>query len=105
MLISSQVKVIRVFGLIGMVVVVISILAGFVIIFSKVASSRAIPVTGWASLMVAILFFGGFVSFMVALALEYLSHLMQSGHGKPVFFTVDRSTDIQIAEFFRSKVE
>jgi len=104
LLISSQVKVIRVFGLIGMVVVFISILAGFATIFVKVASSRTIPV-GWASLMLAILFFGGYVSFMVALALEYLSHLMQSAHGKPVFFTVDRSTDTQIAEFFRSKVE
>jgi glycosyltransferase involved in cell wall biosynthesis len=105
LLISSQVKVIRVFGLIGMVVVGITILAGFAIIFEKIASPHAIPITGWASLMLAILFFGGFVSFMVALALEYLSNLMLSAQGKPVFFTVDRSNDALIADFFRSELK
>jgi len=105
LLISSQVKVIRVFGLVGMVVVLISMAASLAILLRKFASPQTIPVTGWASLMVTSLFFGGFISLMVALALEYLSNLMQSSQGKPVFFTVDRSSDERIASFFRSKLE
>ena len=105
LLISSQVKVIRVFGLVGAVVVLISIVSIVILLFGKITSPRAIPVTGWTSLMLASLFFGGFISLMVALVLEYLSSLMQSSHGKPVFFTVDRSTDERIARFFRSKLE
>jgi polyisoprenyl-phosphate glycosyltransferase len=104
LLISSQVKVIRVFGLVGMVVVLISMAASIVILCEKLSFSHAIPVTGWASLMLTSLFFGGFISVMVALVLEYLSNLIQSSHGRPVFFTVDRSSDERIASFFRSKL-
>jgi hypothetical protein len=105
LLISSQVKVIRTFGVVGIVVVFISIVSIVAVFLGKLTSPQGIPIIGWASLMITNLFFGGFISLMIALVLEYLSSLMQSSHGKPVFFTVDRSSDERIASFFRSKLE
>lgn len=101
LLISSQVKVIRMFGLVGMAVVGIAMLGALALLLQKVISPGTINVTGWTSLMLAILFFGGFIAFMVALALEYLSTLVQASHGKPLFFTVDRSVDARLAGYFR----
>lgn len=105
LLISSQVKVIRMFGLLGMVIVGISMLGILFLLLERFISPNAIPVTGWTSLMLTILFFGGFVSFLVALALEYLSTLVQASHGKPIFFTVDRSIDERLAAYFASAAE
>jgi len=103
LLISSQVKIIRVFGLLGMLVVLASVLGGLAILLEKLVSPQSISATGWASLMLTILFLGGFISFMLALALEYLSSLMQSSQGRPAFFTVDRSSDAGLARFFREE--
>ncbi|GGF72979.1 glycosyl transferase [Azorhizobium oxalatiphilum] len=103
LLISSQVKVIRMFGLVGMSVVGIAMLGAIALLLQKIISPDTINVTGWTSLMLAILFLGGVIAFMVALALEYLSTLVQASHGKPLFFTVDRSIDARLADYFRSQ--
>jgi hypothetical protein len=88
-----------------MAIVGISMLGILFLLLERIVSPNAIPVTGWTSLMLTILFFGGFVSFLVALALEYLSTLVQASHGKPIFFTVDRSIDDRLAAHFASVPE
>lgn len=105
LLISSQVKIIRLFGLVGMAIVAACMLAAVALFLQKVLSPTTIIVTGWTSLMLTILFFGGVVTFMVALVLEYLSTLVQAAHGKPIFFTVDRSIDAALANYFASQRE
>ncbi len=104
LLMTSQVKIMRLFGLLGMAIVAVSMLAAVALFLQKVLFPATI-VTGWTSLMLTILFFGGLVTFMVALALEYLSTLVQAAHGKPIFFTVDRSIDAAIANYFASQPE
>lgn len=100
LLISSQVKIIRMFGLVGMMVVGVAGLGVAVLLMQKILSPDTISVSGWTSSMFAILFFGGFITFMVSLVLEYLSTLVQAAHGRPRFFTVDRSGDTQLADYF-----
>lgn len=102
LLVSSEVRVIRVAGLLGAVIVAVSMLGSIVVLIEKVTfSSNRFP-TGWTSLMLAVLFLGGFITFMVSLALEYLSMLALTAHGKPVFFTVDRSVDEPLVRYFES---
>ena len=62
--------------------------------------SGTIDVRGWPSLIVAIMFFGGLLTFMLGVALEYLGSLLLQAHGKPIFFTVDRTDDAAVAQFF-----
>ena len=105
LLTSSQVKIIRIFGVVGMVVVAASLFLGLVLFLQKTLAPSTIAATGWTSLMLAILFFGGVVTFLISLALEYLSYLVQAAHGKPIFFTVDRSIDGPLAAYFATQPE
>ena len=103
LLISSQVKVTRVFGLVGIAIVLASIIAAVALFLQKVFSPATIVTSGWTSLMLTLLFFGGVITFMISLALEYLSILVQAAHGKPIFFTVDRSSDAALTNYFASQ--
>lgn len=102
LLLSSQIKLLRVFGLIGLSVLLASILGSLVVLFLKLFAPSTIGVGGWASLSLMILFFGGIITSMTALALEYLSTLVQASHGKPIFFVVDRSIDDGLRAYFES---
>lgn len=51
---------------------------------------------GWASLMSAILFFGGGSVFLGAVGLAYLVAIHQHSLGKPTYFAVDRSNDVAL---------
>jgi polyisoprenyl-phosphate glycosyltransferase len=100
MLISSQVKPLRLFGLFAMSVVAASLLGAAALVATKIAAPDSIMATGWTSLMLAQLLFGGMISLMVSLALEYLSTLVQASNGRPLFFTVDRSADAPLTAYF-----
>lgn len=104
LLISSQVKVVRVVGVIGLFVVSLSLLSFFWIIFSKIWSPETFTPVGWASQMVATLFFGGFIALMNSIMLEYLTSLVLSANGKPVFFIVNRSLDRRAVSFFETRL-
>ncbi|MBO9186491.1 glycosyltransferase [Rhizobium sp. E27B/91] len=102
LLLSSQVKMLRIFGLLGFAVVLASIFGGLFVLFEKMVTPPREIVIGWSSLMFTILFFGGTITSMVALVLEYLSTLVQAAHGKPIFFVVDRSSDIRLRTYFEA---
>ncbi len=100
MLISSQVKVLRICGLFGLGVVVASIVASLALVLQHFLFPESILARGWTSLALIALFFGGFISFMIGIALEYLSSLVLVAHGKPLYFVADRSGDGAIAAYF-----
>lgn len=100
MLMSSQVKLLRLGGLFGLLVVAASFLLGAVVLAQRLFFPETINAAGWTSLALISLFFGGLTTFLVGVALEYLSALGLVAHGKPVFFVVDRSVDQALAEYF-----
>jgi undecaprenyl-phosphate 4-deoxy-4-formamido-L-arabinose transferase len=73
---------------------------GATVIFIKIFAPQTIAVAGWASLMLAIALFGGFCIFLLGVALEYISMLVARAHGRPLFFTIDRSADTALVEYF-----
>lgn len=100
LLISSQIKFVRIFGAVGLAVVVLSVFAFLWVFVAKAFLSQSYAVSGWASLILTNLFFGGFITLMLSLILEYLSTLVLAANGKPLFFTVDRSRDERLVAYF-----
>lgn len=100
MLMSSQIKVIRICGLFGLAVVMLSVLASVGLLLHYFLFPHETLVRGWTSLALIGLFFGGFISFIVGIALEYLSALVLVAHGKPIFFVVNRAQDDVLADYF-----
>lgn len=100
LLVSSHLKVLRGGAFAGVIAVVMSVFGGIGLLLLKLIAPESIQVQGWTSLVLLILFFGGLLLFLVGVALEYLSFLVQKAHGRPVFFTIDRSADAELRGFF-----
>lgn len=103
MLMSSQVKLLRICGLFGFLVVVAAFLLAILVILLRLLFPETVTIAGWASLVVINLFFGGLITLLLGVALEYLSALGLVAHGKPIFFVVDRSRDKALAEYFTAR--
>lgn len=100
MLMSSRTNGLRIGGAVGLVALITSFAYGGFIVAFELLFPGSMNVRGWPSLIVAITFFGGILTFMVGVALEYLSALAVQAHGKPIFFAVDRTGDAAVARFF-----
>ena len=104
MLMTSRIKAISLLGFIGVLIAALSAIGGTAVLLQKIIVPSSIAVRGWPSLILANLFFGGFITFMIALILEYISILVLSAHGKPLFFVVDRSPDKTLLEYFTNRL-
>ncbi len=93
MLFSSQLRFLA-FGLwIGVALFVCSILSGLYFTVLRLVSPAAIGVEGWTSLFVMVTMSAGVLAVMLGLCLQYLATLVLKAHGRPTFFTIDRSGD------------
>jgi polyisoprenyl-phosphate glycosyltransferase len=104
MLMTSRIKAIRLLGFFGVLIAALSTIGGIAVLVQKIIAPSSIAVRGWPSLMLVSLFFGGFITFMIALILEYISILVLSAHGKPLFFVVDRSSDKTLLEYLTNRL-
>lgn len=104
MLLTSRVKAISLLGFIGVLIAAVSAIGGAAVLLQKMIVPSSIVVKGWPSLILVNLFFGGFITFMIAVILEYISILVLSAHGKPLFFVVDRSPDERLVEYFTKRL-
>ena len=94
MLISSDVRALRVGATVGIGAVFASVTAIVATLGMWVVRPEAFEgVKGWLSLFVAILFFGGLTALLSGIAIEYLASLLRLAYGRPTFFVVDRRKD------------
>jgi polyisoprenyl-phosphate glycosyltransferase len=93
MLISSEIKPLRMGATIGTAALLASVVLSVVTLVLKLLRPEWIQVRGWTSLILAIAFFGGLSSLLIGIVLEYMSTLLLHAQGKPTFFVVDRSKD------------
>jgi glycosyltransferase involved in cell wall biosynthesis len=103
MLLSSEIKLLRAGATIGLLTLMLSIGMSAVTVVRKMAYPETIPVQGWASLFLAILFFGGLSALLVGINLEYMSNMILQMLGRPTFFAIDRSKDRLLLEFLQRK--
>jgi glycosyltransferase involved in cell wall biosynthesis len=101
LMLSSHLKVIDTFTLIGFFVVALTILGAAWVVSIKIFAPDRILVAGWASLILSICFFGGLLTSMLGVGLQYLSTLVLKAHGKPTFFTIRRRFDDNITRSLR----
>ncbi len=93
MLTSSQVKVTRFGGLVGLFAMTASAVLAMYTIISRIIDPTTIQARGWASTMMVILFFSGLLSLLSVILLENLSIILLQSQGKPTFYIVDRTKD------------
>ena len=103
MLQSSNLKALRLGAGIGVFAMLVATIIAVYVLTARLVFPGSVAVSGWASVMTAVLFFGGLTTFLVGLVLENLSPLILQSHGKPTFFEVDRSLDSQLLLWFRKK--
>lgn len=99
MIFSSQIKLLRIGSVLGLLAMVFSVLAAVYFLTVRLLFPMDITVQGWTSLFLTITFFGGLSAFMLGIALQYLSSMILKVHGKPTFFTIDRSHDALAARW------
>lgn len=99
MLISSEIKLLRIGGAIGGLALLTSTVLGCATLTLKLFYPERITVAGWASLFLAVSFFGGLISLLVSIVLEYLTTLLIHAEGKPPFFVVERNQDAVVVRF------
>ena len=103
LLLTSNVKFVRLGAVTGLVVMTLSIVSGITTIVIKLMYPELIKAEGWASVMIVTLFLGGLSAFLIGLVLENLSIILMQTHGKPKFFEVDRASDKELAEWFKAR--
>jgi glycosyltransferase involved in cell wall biosynthesis len=103
MLFSSQIKALRLMSTLGFAVCAASFAGALYFLALRLLRPEAIDVQGWTSLFLAVCFFGGFLAMAMGIALQYLSTLVLRAHGKPTFFTVDRSGDAALLRWFEER--
>lgn len=100
MLFSSQLRFLT-FGLwIGVGLFGISIVSGLYFSLVRLITPEAIPVQGWTSLFVVMTMSAGLLAAMLGLCLQYLATLVLKAHGRPTFFTIDRSSDQTLQDWY-----
>ena len=103
MLFSSQLRFLT-FGIwIGAALFFLSLIAGVFILALRVLVPNAIGAEGWTSLFLAVCMSTGLISAMIGLCLQYLSTLVLKAHGRPTFFTINRSRDVHILRWFEGR--
>lgn len=105
MLQSSELKVLRLGALIGFAAMVLAAVYAIYAVMIKIMFPEMVPVQGWTSIMVAVLFLGGLSTFLIGLVLEHLSLILMQTHGKPTFFEVDRRSDEVLRAWCQEEAE
>ena len=90
---SSQTKVLRFGAAIGMLSMLVAVVLALGVVYDYIFHPGSIDVRGWTSLFTGVMFFGGILTFLIGIVLEYLTNIVLHSQGKPVFFVVDRSSD------------
>lgn len=103
LMISSQTKVVRLGAVIGFSAILFALALAVKTLFEKFIIPESIPVQGWTSLFLAILFFSGLLAVLLGIVLEYISVILLHIQGKPTFFAVDRRSDHILRDYYRDR--
>lgn len=101
MLVSSQLKPLRLGGAVGFAALFLSLVGAVAVVALKLVAPGAIAAQGWASLIVAVFFFGGLSAVLLGVVLEYMTILLLDSQGRPSSFGLDRRSDERLAGFLR----
>ena len=90
MAISTNTKIPKFLAVLGFATVCFSGLLALNIIYNKLFGDSLNKTTGWASLSVTLLFFGGILTLMLSFVLEYITYITLTIMGRPNFSYIKR---------------
>lgn len=104
MIFTSNIKILRVGILIGLMAFIMSILIFLYSLLAVYVYQDPDINRGWYSTFSSILFFGGLNSLLIGLLLESISHILLHIQGKPTFYQIDRSSDKLLANILNTEI-
>ena len=98
LLMTTKVRMLRMVFLVSL----FSFLASLFLIVYYVLDvfQYGIEVRGWASIITTILFFGGLSTLLQGILSEGVTDILLKSKGKPSFFVIDRTKDVEIRNYF-----
>jgi len=102
MVMSSKIGLLRIGILVGLIAFTLSLALSAYALYSSVFHHETMLIRGWASTILIILFFSGLICLLLGFILESVSDLVITSNGKPTFFVVDRSKDVQLKEILKN---
>jgi glycosyltransferase involved in cell wall biosynthesis len=100
LLMSSQAGVFPFSGALGALVFAGSLSFAGALAIWALLYGESVSVVGWSLLIATTAAFGGLITFLLGLALEHLVSMSLSAHGKPTFFSVQRSDIAVLRAYF-----
>jgi glycosyltransferase involved in cell wall biosynthesis len=104
MIISSHTRIGRIVAVLGIGAVILATFMSIRVVVGRLSGSEPIYVPGYASLMVAILVFGGIIAILLVGIFQYILNIALHTQGKPTYFAIDRSDDEQLAKDLQAGV-
>lgn len=96
---SLELGILKMASLLGFILMLIAAFVGLSALAIRIWFPEIITLPGWTSVLVMSVFFGGTTAFLVGLVLNQVLFLSQKMRGRPVFFTVNRQSDLIIANW------
>ena len=86
---SFSEKPLRLSGQLGFVIMVLALLMAIWIVISKLIHPAQL-ISGWASVMVAVLFMGGVQLLCIGILGEYVGRIFRQSKGRPLYIIAER---------------
>lgn len=99
LMITSDLRLLRFGSIVGVLALLSSVALFLVVLTLKLLYPEyAAEARGWTSQFLVTLFFGGLITCLNSIVLEYVSNILRHSQGKPTFLVVDRSKDSLLTE-------
>ncbi len=105
LLLSTQVRIYRLFALLGVLLFAFGVLYSGYIFVNEFLHPGKYGSRGWPSLIISTMIFGATSIILLSIVLEYISLITLKIQGKPVFYVINRNMSNEIKKYFKSKYE
>lgn len=103
LIVSSEIDITTSGLITGGLAVLIALVISVFVVLQKIFFPELVAADGWTSLIAVVTFFGGVIIALLCIALEYINIVVLNQLGKPSFFTIDRSSDLVIDDWYKSQ--
>ena len=100
LIVSAEIDIASKGLVLGAITILVAALTGLTVIAQKILFPEIIASAGWTSLVAITTFIGGISIAIICVALEYVSVILLNQLGKPTFFSIDRSKDSILSQWF-----
>lgn len=101
LIVSSEIDITSSGLITGGLAISVALAIGVFAILQKILFPESVGSDGWTSLIAVVTFFGGVIIALLCIALEYINIIVLNQLGKPSFFTIDRSSDLIIKNWYK----